>query len=443
MAKTLKQQKAEKLASAAGLAPTVSENSGLSIIVSGSLGPYKAGDTLTRKGDIILYYRLGLDEGADAQTTLTDEQIWAGVKAVNVEGLEPEDIDVARIQYLEGLQSTSSKPLSDEQHKELLNTDQMAALAEAMGGMVDAQFEGLVETALEGKKAWDGVPVVLEGHLLRLYGADTLAKLPIVGTKKWDRTNRKGESTNNVPAGYNGPTDYFKVELKGEMQYLRWLDLWVKSMPHVAQLVTRLQTIKAILDGTNVSLIPPQWADYCPPKAGGVNKPVLEGFRDDISAEITRSVNRIGLALSFWQAKNAIDTHLSATVGYYLVDGTPEATAKRTKPIQMTFAAEMAGKVQMVPALKPISLSAFIRMGKKAEECAKGKGTLSELMDLAKAKRKPLTPAAGSASPVIEAKVDNIDTYMKVLAATFDYIDNHQNSIKAALADRNRAGELA
>lgn len=73
------------------------------VIVSGNLGEFKAGQVLTDRREIALYYRLGVNEGADEPTTLTTDQILEIIDNVDVSECDgdPTDTDVLRTEALE------------------------------------------------------------------------------------------------------------------------------------------------------------------------------------------------------------------------------------------------------------------------------------------------------------------------------------------------------
>lgn len=438
---TLRQKKQATLAIAAGLTTPVDTTPKFTWTVSGDMGPYKADEVLSTKEHAVKYMRLALNEGADKETSLTDDQIWEGMQAVNTDELDPSDRDIAAMEYLESLQSTREEPLDDKTRQKILSESQIAAEAVMLGGLADKAFTASVQKALDGKQDWDGGPITIEAQLVRLYG-DRMHDWPIIGTRKTGQTNRKGETRDNVDTGYNLPTDYFKVMVDGEPKVVRWLNTFVEAMPHVHQLVTRRKTVVDLEKGTNLALVPEEYAQYVPPLAGAVDTPKLKGIADDLSAQITRNINRIGIAISFWQTKTAIEEKLGEKIGFELVDSTPEATARRVKPIQMT-AVNMQGK--WMQSGRPISLSAFVRYGRFVQACKEQGGTLAKLIDLDKQsrKRKPLTPAVGSASSVVESKIENINAFQNVLSNVYGYSEGHNSMIKTTLADPRKAGELA
>lgn len=439
---TLRQQKQAKLAEAAGLTTPVDTTPKFTWIVSGDMGPYKADQVLSTKEHIVRYMRLSLNEGADEETTLSDDQIWEGMQTVSTEGLDdPSDRDIAACQYLETLQSTREEPLDDKTRQKVLSESQLAAEAVMLGGLADKAFTASVQKALDGKQDWEGGPIPIEAQLVRLYG-NRMHAWPVIGTRKTGQTNRKGETRDNVSEGYNLPTDYFKVNIPNDgPKVIRWLNTFVEAMPHVHQLVTRRKTVVDLMNGTNLALIPQEYKHLV---EGAIDTPKLKGIADDLSAQITRNINRIGISIAFWQTKTAIEANLDK-VGFTLVDETPEATAKRVKPIQMLGITLFKGKMQPIPSGKPISLSAFIRFGRFVKDCKEQGGQLNKLLDLDKAsrKRKPLTPAVGAASSVVESKIENINAFQNVLANVYGYSEGHNSMIKTTLADPRKAGELA
>lgn len=73
------------------------------VIVSGNLGEFRGGQTLTDRREIALYYRLSVNEGADEPTTLTTDEILEIIDNVDVSECDgdPSDIDVLRTEALE------------------------------------------------------------------------------------------------------------------------------------------------------------------------------------------------------------------------------------------------------------------------------------------------------------------------------------------------------
>lgn len=434
-------KKQQVLASAAGLAP---KEPAFTVTVSGDIGPFKTDNVLATRQQIVEYYRLIMNEGEE-ETKLSDDQIWEGIQAVSTVGIDDlSDIDMAREQYLREIETTKQEPLDDLTLENILSESEEAARAVMWGEMADKQLEDTVAVALAGKQAWDGGPLTIEQELVRVYGGKKLERIPVIGTRKTGQVHKiTGKSKDNVPDGYNEATDWFKAVPKGETEpkILCWSRLFIEAMPHVKQLQTRRKTVRMIINGETPATIPVEYAAYCPPKAN-LNKGVMQGFADDLSAQVTRNVNRITTAIAFWQVKNAIDTKLS-DVGYALVDDTPEATAKRTKPIQMLAPIEFKGMFTPGPSGNPISLGAFIRLGKFLDQAKAqaGKGPqLAKLMELSKVKKEPKTPAP---STIIENAISNVGTFKNVMANVFTYLDNHDASIKAALVDARQSGEMA
>lgn len=435
-------KKQQVLASAAGLAP---KEPVFSIIVSADIGPFKADQVLTTRLQCCEYLRVQMNEGREEHeyTKLTDDQMWAGIQTVSVIGIDsPEDKEIAWITYLEQLETTKQEPLDDLTMDKVLNASEEAARAVAWGELADKHLADTVSIALAGKQAWDGGPLPIEAELVRIYGNKKLSLIPVIGTRKTGQTHKKtGESKDNVPEGYNGTTDWFKVMVDGEPKIVCWSRMFIEAMPHVHQLQTKRKTVKSILNGDQLATIPAEYAYYCPPKSD-LNTPVMEGIAADLSAQVTRNVNRITTAIAYWQTKNAIDTKLP-DVSYSLVDDTPEATAKRTKPIQMVGMVEFKGKQVPTPSGKPISLSAFIRLGKfvdKAKELAAKGPQLAKLLELSKVKKEPKNKAPAT---VIENAINNTDAFKTVCANVFTYCETHDASIKAALTDARKSGEMA
>lgn len=439
---TLRQKKQATLAEAAGLTTPVDTSPKFTWTVSGNLGPYKIDEVLSTKEHIVKYWRMVINEGADKETNLTDDQIWTAIQTINTEGLEPDDADMAAISYFDTLQSTREEPLDDKTRQKILSESQIAAEAVMLGGLADKAFTASVQKALDGKQDWDGGPITIEAQLVRLYG-DRMHDWPMIGTRKTGQTNRKGETRDNVDAGYNLPTDYFKVMVDGEPKVIRWLNTFVEAMPHVHQLVTRRKTVVDLEKGTNLALIPEEYAHLVPPKNSFINSVKLNGLKDDFSAQITRNINRIGIAIAFWQTQQAIKEKLSDLIKFSLVDGTAEASAKRTKPIQM--AGRNKKDEDFTAGGRPISLSAFIRYGRFVDECKAQGGQLNKLQDLDKQsrKRKPLTPAVGAASTVVESKIENVEAFKTVLTNVFTYAETHEGMIKSNLADPRKGKEMA
>src|SRR5690349_6930115 len=72
-----------------------------SIKVTGDLAGHKAGDTLTLVPHIGGYFRAMLSEAEGIETSMTDQQIVDIVKGVNIEGLDPESAEIARVEALQ------------------------------------------------------------------------------------------------------------------------------------------------------------------------------------------------------------------------------------------------------------------------------------------------------------------------------------------------------
>lgn len=69
-----------------------------SCTVTGDIGVFKGGDVLTSRKLIADYYRTATNEGADAETKLTDEQILALVDKIDGDN---EDAEVERVILIE------------------------------------------------------------------------------------------------------------------------------------------------------------------------------------------------------------------------------------------------------------------------------------------------------------------------------------------------------
>lgn len=66
--------------------------------VTGNIGSYVQGQVVINDADVAAYYRAVLNEGADRESTLTDEQI---LKVVHEIDGDSEDAEVERIEKLE------------------------------------------------------------------------------------------------------------------------------------------------------------------------------------------------------------------------------------------------------------------------------------------------------------------------------------------------------
>lgn len=447
---TSSQKRKGLLASAAGLASKEPATPKFTVTVSGNIGPFAQGDVLSTKQQIVAYYRAIMNEGADTETTLSDDQIYAAVQTVSIAGMEGDldAIDEARQSYLETIETTEHAPLTDLQRDTLFKTNTTMAAAKTLGEKADEQLEEAVQVAIEGKLDWNGSPLVIVGHLERIYTPQLLSDFPPIGTRNTGKKNKRGQyHKDEVPAGYNGRTDYFMVDVNGSQKMMRFTQVFVESMAPVAKLITKKSTIKTLMSPTwqELKAVPEDLAKYIegatPDLAG------LQGKMDDITMEISSHVNRISQALALWQVQqkfNELDK-----IDWEYVDGTAEATARRTKPIQL-YALE-AGTDKKGNAVvnksawpKPLALSGFIRLAKFIPQCKMAGGQLKTLMsiDTASRKKEPETPAVANTNNTMPA-LENVDQFTTALSTTFNYVENHTASIKLALQNNTKAGELA
>lgn len=447
---TSSQKRKGLLASAAGLAPKQNAEPKFTVTVSGNIGPFAQGDVLSTKQQIVAYYRAILNEGADTETTLSDDQIYAAIQVVSIAGMEGDldAIDEARQSYLETIETTAHAPLTDLQKDTLFATNTIMAAAKTLGQRADAELEEAVQVAIEGKLDWNGSPLVIVGHLERLYGADILSEFPPVNSRRTGKRNDKGEyHKDEVPDGYNGRTDYFYVDVEGKQKLMRFTQVFVESMEPVDVLLKKKSMIKTLMSPTwsDVKTVPEDLAKLVsgatPDLAG------LQGKMDDITMQISSHVNRIAQGLALWQVQQKFNE--LEKIDWEYVDGTAEATARRTKPIQLYALEAMVDKkgkevTTKTPAPKPIALSGFIRLAKFIPQCKMAGGQLKTLLalDIASRKKEPQTPAVANTNNTMPA-IENIDQFTTALTTTYNYLDRNESSIRLALQTPSKAGEVA
>lgn len=448
---TFAEAKQASLASVAGLTVAADTTPKFTSVTSEKHPPFEAGDTLSTKRHHVQYYSAAFEAATGNKITLSDDDIWSAIQKVSTEGMtDPTDIDTARLQFLDSMTSSNDAPASITDFSQ----DRLAATAYSLGGKADDQLEATLNVAIDGKLAWMGSPLIVASHLERIYGKDTLSNFPIVGTRKTNKQNKAGElHKDEVPEGYNGVTDYFWGLVKGEKKIVRYLQLFCDGMPEVHTLKTQRETVRDIMKGTLLQTIPEQFIKFVGKAQGGqraqTDTPGLKGVEDDLTMRITSHVNRVSQAVAMWQVQQAIVTKLNKWITWQYVDGTPEATAKRVKPIQMYGRAivEVDGEkfVEKSPQARPIAISQFIRYGKFIDECAAKDGKIETLVALEKASRardktEKVTPL-NTAETV--PQITNATQYVSYLRAVFNYGEEHQNMIKLALANPNTSGETA
>lgn len=455
---SLAARRKQQLATAAGLEPAKKEAPAFTVTVSGDIGPFKTSETLSTKQQIVLYIRTVMNEGADKPTSLSDSDIWAGLQQVDVTGLDdPADKEVSWITHLEGMEANKANPLTDEDREALRKSDVNIAYMEVLGQRADDQLEAAVVTGIEGNLDWKGSPILIMGHMKRLYGDDVLSKFPPVNSRNTGgKLNRKGERhKDEVPEGWNEPTDYYYGIVGGDKKLVRCIDFFVRAMPAVKRLETERKTVVDLSKGTVLEsgTIPKQYMQYIPPESDNIQVAKLQGIADELGFAITSHVNRIALAIHLWQTDRKLTELLSEFIDWQWVNGTPEASARTTKPIQLVGISwidhkdKKTGKVEKVRerfAQRPIALGQFIRLGKFMQPCADKDGKLNTLIALEKASRAK-EPETVKAIDTKEAEIliENTDQSVKHLRAVFNYFDSKQAAIRVAMKDPNKAGELA
>lgn len=423
------------------------------VTVAGDIGPFKQGQELTRDKDIALYFRLALNEGADTETTLDDKQIFAGVKSVDVTGLDADDADIKRVQHLEGLSKTV---LGEDDVPETTTpigvsaVNSMALNAMKYGSMVDDEFEQAVDKGVEGKKDYDGAPLLIEANMVRLFGdmiepgtnRSVMHTWPVIGTR------RQGSKNDTVPPGMEPaewqkmttPVDFYRVqaqdgtEIKG-----RWLGDFVGATPHGKPKVVRINQLKALAKGTVEQGTP---ADLLPLQHNAIE---AESLLAQARSEWTSMLNRIGRAILLWQQKQAIEENLpKVAVAYagasYDDDGNVlniDQTAKRNKPIILIATNPRNPKLNIPTA--PISLTKFLNL--KVERAKRTGGTVASL--LATAKRDPKKPGDSTVKAPVRT-IENVSEFSVHAVHVSQYLDakDTRNAIMKALATPE-GGQLA
>jgi len=418
-------------------------------VVSEALAGFNKGDTLSLDRQLVDYGKAMMDEFSELDFSLTDAEILQTFKSVNTEGLEPQQADEVVLKALEDMQEAKETPLADERTIEQIIANDpsgMLATAQKLGEKVDAAFDNVVNVAIDGKKDWDGAPLALLPHLERLYTPDQLSALPIVGTRKQGKKNKKGQSTDNVPEGYNQPTDHFAMEVEGETKYFSFVKTWIDNMPHVKQMMARKKTIKMVIDndeGLSKLAIPDDIAKYMAEnREDGVKQThILDGLLRDATADVTNYHTRCSRALACWQMRHRIETEFKDNIEVSFMDGSPQASARRNRPIILEgrSVTEENGKTKerWIPQ-KPISLTKFLGLkldkAKQLAGNAKGGVTLAHINKASERGTKKTTPTPNQQGASVALNITNVPLFGDVLASVQTFIDANDASIKHALA---------
>lgn len=465
------EQKQAKLAGAAGLTYPLGDvgTPKFTSVTSMAYPPFEVGDTLSTKQHHVQYYTAAL-LAAGTKITLSDDDVYSAIQKVSIEGMDdPVDIDNARLQFLDSLQSSNDAPLEASDIAKMLtgtDLDKFAANAITLGQKADKKLERSLAVGIEGKLAWLGSPLIVAKEMERIYGKEALLLFPKVNSRRTNKQRKDGSYHPNE-VGMNGNpetnemTDYFWANVKGKKQIVRFMQLFCEGMPEVHQAKVERETVRALANGQVLPTIPKHLVKYVAVTQGGqapglTDDAGLKGVENDLTMSITSHVNRVATAMAMWQVQQAIDEKLSPEVSWEYVDGTPEASATRTKPIQMVARAyvevknKKTGATEKVltegrPVSGRIAISALIRLGKFVDTCHAQGGTLAKLMQLDKDDRardkgdKPVVAGTDDTTPMIE----NVTQLVTSLRATWNYLDTHENSIRLALASPNTAGETA
>lgn len=425
---------------AARAAAAKTEAPAFTLIVSGDLGPYKGGDTLSTKAHIVAYVRAMLDEGADEPTPLTDDQIYAGVQAVDVTGLAPDDADVSRVQYLQTLASSLDTPLGDTLTVVAEHSD-VAKGPIGYGQMVDDAFEKAVDQGVDGKKEYDGAPIMIENHLVRIFGKVVDSEgVPVM--KQWPKigSRRQGTKNDNVKPDYQGPVDFYLTtdRVTGKPIKGRWLNHFVDATPRGSALSDRLAMVKALIRREDIRGVP---EDLEKIKDNAVK---LDGVLRDTVADRAGHINRVGRAIAYWQHKTRASEELPK-VRVRLADGNDlHASARRNKPIELCNVEKntTTGEVELIAAPR-ITLTKFLNMDIDKAKASGGTVAALEATSKRGTKNKGTSPTAENGT----AKFPAISTAMGVLDhcdAVALYLDTEaaEGNIRRAITAKD-GGALA
>lgn len=425
--------------------------------VSGNLGPFKQGEFLTLDKHLAEYGRLMLDAGREPgeETKLTDAQIIAGIKHVNVEGMSPDDADMERTTYLEGLEGKGvhddDVPFVDSVVVGGVAIDAVARDAMAMGAKADAKVMEAITITVDGKRDWNGGPVVLEGELERCLGKEGMKSFPPIGTR------RQGVKGDTVPDGMspeqwqkaNSPVEFYKYDdMVHGKKTGRFTAHWYAGTAKGRPLAVYINQLKAVVD-TEKAILPGTPDHIAKLKADGVE---AQSLLETAQGEWNDAINRIALAIKLWQKKNDIAERLPKVgvnfVGVqYKEDGTAygmENAAKRRKPI--TLKDKSNPNPEAWTTTKPYTLGSFFRMD--VNKALKAGGTVLALVNSVPERKKKLPGSSGTAaSPTITAIPDNVEKFESAVNGIASYLgekgDGKINIIKARLGKADGGDEFA
>lgn len=123
------------------------------------------------KGDAIEAYRTMLNDGADFETELSDDQIWAVLKANPGQG---DDVEKARLDGLEAINTTEGEPMQDEVTSEdaaaigdVSITGEASRNATDLGKKISAETQKRLREGVEGAEKYRKAPLVMLFDLVR------------------------------------------------------------------------------------------------------------------------------------------------------------------------------------------------------------------------------------------------------------------------------------
>lgn len=430
------------------------------VVTTAELAGFHVGATLSQPAQWAAYFRAMLEnENGGNAVNISDEDIVAGIRKTDVTGLDTDAAEIARVEHLQSMIATAqgdndapaigaavvgfSQSTMDEWTHEALD----------LGAKVDADTANAITLAVEGKRNWNGAPVILENRMVKLYGVEGMDMFPPVGSR------RQGLKSDTIPKGMtaeewqrgNSKVEFYLDHTDGKTKR-RYTALWYAGTPEGAKLDTLIYQLKALTSEQKAIV------------AGTPQELIDLGQQEALSrletaqGEWNDAINRIYNAVRLYQRKGEFTEKVKhITVNYVGVEydeagepvpATLDAAAKRRKPVFLRN--ELNPNPSAWSAGPNITLGTLFRYDiDKAIAMAGGKVvTLADLR--ATLKREPKKPdskqgqqtAAGSTTELPAA--DTIGKVADYLATVGQYFeaDGWSGNVTRAMATKD-GGRIA
>lgn len=410
MAKSLSQRKQDAAKSTA-----------FTVVTTGDLAGFKAGDTLSTARHIAQYFRAMLDLDDDTKgksERLSDTDIVSTIQGVDVTGLSPEDREVAWLETLAaklqgepGDNATSGEGVIGFGPGTVLDTE--TKRARELGSKANDNVLNAIQLGVDGKRDWNGAPIVLERALVAAYGDEGMQAFPPIGTR------RQGLKSDTIPEGMtaeqwqnaNSPVEFYKdkeTDRKGRFT-LQWY-LGTEPGRQKAQMVEWLKPMvtenKSPLANT-------------PQEIRELGQVEAQSRLETLQGEINDAVNRIATAVRLYQKRKDVEQNLPKVavnfVGVYQDAETGEVhghenAARRRKPIVLKDKRNTDPNFWV--DLAPMTLGRFFSLN--VAKAAQAGGTAQALRDSAPKKGTPKKKGGQQSAAGSTLELPAVDTATKL-----------------------------